>query len=310
MDREILMRVRQNIESVIRGKSEAIDLLIIGLLCDGHILLEDVPGTGKTTLAKSVAATFDLDFKRIQFTPDLLPADLLGGQVLNPQDGSFSFQPGPIFTQILLADEINRASPRTQSALLEAMNEGQVSLDGQTRPLKRPFFVIATQNPIEYQGTYPLPEAQLDRFLLRVTLGYPTPQEELDVLFDRQHSDPLEALDPVANSEELIHLQEQVRRVHVEKEVARYLLDIVTLSRTHDRLELGVSTRGALAAFRAAQARAFLLGRDFVTPDDIQVLAESTLAHRLLLRHELRFGGGSSPEVILEELLDTVAVPV
>ncbi|MGE0324555.1 MAG: AAA family ATPase [Polyangiaceae bacterium] len=300
--------IQTALASVVRGQPRAIELLLTGLLAGGHVLIEDVPGVGKTTLAKAMSRVFDVDFSRIQFTPDLLPADVLGSQVLNPKDGSFSFQPGPVFTHVLLADEINRASPRTQSALLEAMNEDQVTTDGVTRKLPHPFFVIATQNPVDFQGTYPLPEAQLDRFVLRFGLGYPSFDEELAMLSDRKQSDPLEQLSPLANVELLLDLQRATREVEVKEAVSRYLLALVRATRERPELTLGVSPRGALALTRAAQARALLHGRNFVTPDDIQALAEPVLSHRVLLSRDSRFGG-SDAVGILKEVVLQVPVP-
>jgi MoxR-like ATPase len=244
----------------------------------------------------------------VQFTPDLLPADILGTEVLNPTDGSFSFHQGPVFTSVLLADEINRASPRTQSALLEAMNEHQVSVEGKTHPLPKPFFVVATQNPVDFQGTYPLPEAQLDRFLLRIAMGYPDEDEELGVLQDRKLTDPLDAVEAVANADAIQALQEAVRHVEVTDQVARYVLRIAAASRNHRDLELGASTRGALAMYRAAQARALLAGRDYVTPDDIQTLAVPALAHRVLLTQRSRYGGVGT-DTIISNIVEEVPVP-
>jgi MoxR-like ATPase len=305
---EQLQRIREGLGQVIRGKPEAIELLLVGVLGGGHVLVEDVPGVGKTTLAKALAGVLNLDFTRVQFTPDLLPADILGASVLDPRDGSFSFRPGPVFTNLLLADEINRASPRTQSALLEAMNEGQVSVDGTTRPLPRPFFVVATQNPVDYQGTYPLPEAQLDRFLLRIHIGYPDEDQEVQVLFARQLGDPLTEVQGTLNVEELLAIQRQVREVTVSEDLARYQLRLIRGTRNHSDLQLGVSPRGALALFRAAQARALLCQRDWVGPEDVQALAAPVLAHRVLLTPQASYGGGSAVRVI-EELVGSTDVP-
>jgi MoxR-like ATPase len=304
----ILDHVRRALGSVIRGKSEAIDLLLVGVLGGGHVLVEDVPGVGKTTLAKALARVFRVEFTRVQFTPDLLPSDILGSQVLSPREGTFTFHRGPIFTNVLLADEINRASPRTQSALLEAMNESQATIDGVTHTLAPPFFVIATQNPVDYQGTYPLPEAQLDRFMLRVGLGYPAQDDELAMLVARQFSDPLEKVGSVAEAADLLEMQAHVRDVEVKESVARYLLRIVAGTRAHRDLELGVSPRGTLAYFRASQARALLQGRRYATPADVQALAAPVLAHRILLTTQARYGGATR-ESIVESIVKQVDVP-
>ena len=304
----VLARVRSALGAVIRGKSEVIDLLLVGVLGGGHVLVEDVPGVGKTTLAKALARAFRVTFTRVQFTPDVLPSDILGSQVLSPREGTFTFHPGPIFTNVLLADEINRASPRTQSALLEAMNESQATVDGVTHPLPPPFFVIATQNPVDYQGTYPLPEAQLDRFLLRIAVGYPKVDDELAMLFARQFSDPLDTVEPVADASDLLDMQAKVRDVQVKEQVARYLLRVIAATRAHRDLELGVSPRGALAYFRASQARALLQGRAYVTPDDVQALAAPVLAHRILLTTQARYGG-TTREAIVEGIVKQIDVP-
>jgi MoxR-like ATPase len=298
--RRTLEAITAALNTVIRGKPEVIDLLLVGVLAGGHILIEDVPGVGKTTLAKALARLTSVDFSRVQFTPDLLPADILGTEVLNPSDGGFSFHEGPVFTNVLLADEINRASPRTQSALLEAMNERQVSIEGRTHPLPDPFFVIATQNPIDFEGTYPLPEAQLDRFMLRLELGYPDPEAELMVLEDRRLRDPLDALEALASGAAICALQEATRAVHLEETVARYVLALATATRVHPELELGVSTRAALALCRAAQARALVVGRDYATPDDVQALAVAAFAHRVMLRSAARYGGVTDRALVAE----------
>ncbi len=306
---ETVESLRDELGQVIRGRQEAVELLLTGVLAGSHVLLEDVPGVGKTTLAKALAKILSVDFTRVQFTPDLLPADILGSQVLNPRDGSLSFRRGPIFTNVLLADEINRAAPRTQSALLEAMNEGQVSIEGTTHRLPSPFFVLATQNPVDFQGTYPLPEAQLDRFLLRFGVGYPEAEDELEILFAHQVAAPLDSVEPVAGIEDLLGMMEAVRRVVVKREVAAYLLKLVEASRNHPRLSLGVSTRGALAYFRAAQARSFLCGRSYMSPDDLQQLAVPVLAHRVQLNSEARYGGQTASS-ILAEIVAEVPVPL
>jgi len=298
-------RLTRALASVIRGKEEALDLVVVGVLAGGHVLVEDVPGVGKTTLAKALARALAVRMTRVQFTPDLLPADILGTQVLDPKDGSFSFHPGPVFTNVLLADEINRASPRTQSALLEAMSERQATVDGVSHALDEPFFVIATENPVDYQGTYPLPEAQLDRFLLRLALGYPGEDDELAVLFDQQRTHPLDALEPVTDAAELRAAQAAVREVEVTERVARYVLRLVAGTRRHPDLELGASPRGSLALFRAGQALAHVRGRDFVTPDDVQAVAPPVLAHRVILTGKARYGGTSADDIVGGVVADT-----
>jgi MoxR-like ATPase len=305
---EVLDRLRQAFGRVILGKPEVIELLLVGVLGGGHVLVEDVPGVGKTTLANALARVFRMAFARVQFTPDLLPADILGSQVLSPKDGTFAFHRGPVFTNVLLADEINRASPRTQSALLEAMNEAQVTIDGLTHALPKPFFVIATQNPVDYQGTYPLPEAQLDRFLVRIGVGYPAPAAELEMLFARQRGNPLDAVEPVADEAQLLAMQAEVREVEVKEPVARYMLRVVGATRDDARVELGASPRAALALFRAAQARALLHARTYVTPDDVQALAAPVLAHRVLLTTQARYGGVSR-ESVLAAIVQRLEIP-
>ncbi len=306
--RELVLATRKALGKVIRGKAEVIDDVLLGVFGGGHVLLEDVPGVGKTTLAKAIARVFGVGFARVQVTPDLLPADITGSLVLNPEKGSFVFQKGPVFTNVLLADEINRASPRTQSALLEAMNEAQVTVDGVTHVLAPPFFVLATQNPADFQGTYPLPEAQLDRFLLRISIGYPSPDDELEILFARQTQDPLGDVEVVCSMEDLVTIQAAVRRVEMKPLVGRYLLSIVQETRNHGDLELGVSPRGALALFRTAQARAFMDDRDYVSPKDVQVVAVPTLAHRIQLKQQARFGGTSAAQIV-RRVLEAVPVP-
>ena len=300
--------IKASIRKVIHTQGQGIELTIIGVLSGGHVLLEDVPGVGKTTLAKTLAKSLNMDFARVQFTPDLLPADILGSSVLNPQDGTFCFHEGPIFHRLLLADEINRASPRTQSALLEAMNEKQVTIEGQTRPLPAPFFVIATQNPVDYQGTYPLPEAQLDRFLVRVNLGYPSKEDELKMVFERQLSDPLDDVEAVMTLEELIELQLQLRDVTVERDVALYMHALIESTRNHRELALGGSPRAMLALFRACQTRAFVKGRTYVSPDDIQALASPVLAHRVMLSNQARYSGKTTNH-IMESIVSDLRVP-
>ena len=301
-------KIEDTLAQVIRGKKDTIRLVLIGMLSAGHILLEDVPGTGKTTLAKSLARTMEGIFHRIQFTPDLLPADILGSNVYRPVDGSFEFRHGPVFANVVLADEINRTSPRTQSALLEVMSESHVTIDGVERPLPQPFLVIATQNPIEFHGTYPLPEAQLDRFAVRLTLGYPSPEDELEVLYSQNDSHPYDRLAAVATCDDVISLQEAVKRVCVDRSVAEYILHLVGATRKDVRLRLGVSPRGSLTLYRTAQVRAFLECRDYVLPEDVRALAVPVLAHRMLLETKAKYGG-VLPEQIVEELLDKTPVP-
>ena len=302
-------RLQTAMRGVLSGKDDVIDLLLIGLLGAGHVLVEDVPGVGKTTLAKALARALDVTFTRVQFTPDLLPSDILGAQVLNPRDGSLSFHEGPVFTNVLLADEINRASPRTQSALLEAMNEAQATVDGKTHALPEPFFVVATQNPADYQGTYPLPEAQLDRFLLRIGVGYPSAEAELAMLHARRTADPIASVTKVCEKAEIVRIQREVRDVEVKDLVSRYLLEIVHRSRRESAIERGISPRGTLAFYRAAQARAYLRGRPYVSPEDVQAMAGPVLAHRVQLTTEARYGGTSAEE-ILAKLTGEVRVPV
>jgi MoxR-like ATPase len=305
---ELVKVLRGGLAQVLRGKASVIDLALIGIFAGGHVLLEDVPGVGKTTLAKALAKAFGVRFTRIQFTPDLLPGDITGSLVLNPERGTFSFHRGPIFTNVLLADEINRASPRTQAALLEAMNESQVTVEGETHPLEAPFFVVATQNPADYQGTYPLPEAQLDRFLVRVAIGYPSAEDELAMLFARQNKDPLDDLVALCTQRELVAIQEAVRSIEVKPLVCRYLLAIVQATRNDAELGIGVSPRGSLALFRAAQAHAYLDERDYVSPEDVKAIAVATLSHRIALRDEVRYAGGDGAAVVTR-IVSTIRVP-
>lgn len=306
---EKIARLQENIETVIQGKAEVVRLLIVSLLSNGSVLMEDVPGMGKTMLAKSLAISLDAEYSRIQFTPDLLPADIVGGSVYNPQDGSFDFRPGPVFCTILLADEINRASPRTQSALLEAMAEMQVTVEGTRRELSTPFLVLATQNPIEFHGTYPLPEAQLDRFMMLLNLGYPDMDVEVDILKTHALDHPIDRLRSVLTTAEVVALQEQVRQVQVDDRVSEYIVHLVGATRLHPTLKLGVSTRGSLMLYRASQAMAFMSGRNFVTPDDVQALAVSVLAHRLTLNTKARYDG-TDKSAIIRSVVDSVPVPV
>jgi len=302
-------RVRENVAHVIVGKDDVTRLLLVALLCDGHVLLEDVPGTGKTMLARAISASLDLSFKRLQFTPDLLPNDVTGVSVFNQRTAEFSFREGPIFANILLADEINRATPRTQSALLEAMGERQVSADGETLPLPRPFFVLATQNPIEYEGTFPLPEAQLDRFLMRLRVGHPSLDDEKRILRNLQREHPIEGLSAVADGTELVELQAAVWDVYVDDSLLDYVARIVEATRAHPDLSVGASTRGSLALFKTAQALAALEGRDFVTPDDVKRLAPVTLPHRVTVRPEAEMRGRDAATLI-RQILEGCAVPI
>lgn len=290
--------VIDNVERVIVGKREAIELGIVALLCEGHVLIEDVPGTGKTMLARAVAVSLGLSFKRLQCTPDLLPNDITGVSVFNQSSNQFEFRPGPAFSHVLLADEINRATPRTQSALLESMGEGQVTVDGVTRVLQRPFLVLATQNPIEYEGTFPLPEAQLDRFLLKLSLGYPTPEQEGQILLNLQREHPIAMVEQVVDGSHLLDLQRLVWEVHVDDTVRDYIVRLVHATRTQGDLALGASPRGSLALFKSAQALAALLGRDFVLPDDVKRLARPALAHRLIVRPESALRGYTAERVL------------
>ena len=306
--RSELDRLRASLADVIRGKEAVLERLLVALLASGSVLLEDVPGVGKTTLAKALARSIDLKFRRVQFTPDLLPTDILGASVYNPQDGSFRFREGPVFCSILLADEINRASPRTQSALLEAMSEGQVTIESKRYKLPEPFLVLATQNPVDFAGTYPLPEAQLDRFLMHLKMGYPDAETETRILFSQQLDDPIDAVQPVLDATAVVAMQTAVRRVQVDPTVAAYLVAVVRQTREHAAVRLGVSPRGSLMFFRAAQAAALAAGRDYVVPDDIQSLARPVLAHRLMLTGRGR-GTGEAREDIIGEVLGQVDVP-
>ncbi|MGE0376738.1 MAG: AAA family ATPase [Planctomycetaceae bacterium] len=301
--------LKGNLSSVILGKSDPIDVLIVALLAGGSVLMEDVPGVGKTTLAKALARSLDVEFRRIQFTPDLLPTDILGSSIYNPADGSFTFRQGPIFCSVLLADEINRASPRTQSALLEAMSELQVTIEGRRYTLPQPFLVLATQNPIDFHGTYPLPEAQLDRFLIYLNLGYPDPETETDILYAQAARRPIDHVSPVLNVEEVNAIQSMVKHVHVDRSIADYIVQIVGATRKHHQLQLGVSPRGSLMFFRAAQAAALFAGRDHVQPDDVRLLVGHVLPHRCTLTAQARYSGASKQDIMLE-ILQNIRVPV
>lgn len=307
---QLIQTIEDNIGSVLLGKPEPIRLAVVALIADGHILIDDAPGVGKTSLAKAISKTVNCRFTRLQFTPDMLPSDILGSSVFLPNLGEFEFRKGPIFTNVLLADEINRTTPRTQSALLEAMNERQVSIEGRTYRLEAPFFVLATQNPFEFEGTYPLPENQLDRFMMRIELGYPERVVEKRVLTSRRDGEPVDALESVVDVEQVRELQQAARQVEVEDSVNDYILDIVEATRQHADLQLGVSTRGALTLYRAAQSLALTEGRDFVVPDDIKRLAIPVLAHRVVCRGLMREGDRERSESIISQILEQMRVPI
>ena len=306
--RAIAERVIENVERVIIGKHDSVELAFVALLCKGHILIEDVPGVGKTVLAKSLARSVGCSFRRIQFTPDLLPSDVTGVSVFNQKTREFEFRPGPVMAQIVLTDEINRATPKTQSALLECMEERQITVDGVTYPMAEPFLVLATQNPIEYEGTYPLPEAQLDRFLMRIRLGYPAAEEEIRMLDSQQYHHPLEDIEQVVEAEELLTAQQELRSVHVGDLLKEYIVSLVDASRKHPDVYLGASPRGALGLYRTGQALAALRGRDYVIPDDIKHLAQGVLAHRLIISPSARIKNVDALAVV-DELLQSVPVP-
>jgi MoxR-like ATPase len=306
----LLARLQKNVSSVFLGKPEVLRLVLTGLVAGGHVLLEDVPGVGKTILARSIARSIDCDFRRVQFTPDLLPSDITGVAVYERATGRFELKPGPLFANVLLADEINRATPRTQSALLEAMNDGHVTIDRTTHPLPSPFFVIATQNPYEFEGTYPLPESQLDRFMLRVRIGYPSAEAEKAVILSQRLRHPLEDLSPVLAADDVLRLQAAARAVRIEERVLDYVLAFVRQTRASRHLTVGVSPRGSVALARAAQAFAFLQGRDYVRPDDVKALAVPVLAHRVIGPGLEGEGGGDDRERVVAELLEETDVPV
>jgi MoxR-like ATPase len=305
---QIALKIVHNIEQVIVGKSRAVNLAVIGLISGGHLLIEDTPGVGKTMLARSLARSINCSFKRIQFTPDMLPGDITGVSVFNQKTANFEFRPGPIMANLVLADEINRATPRVQSALLECMEEKQVSVDGITYNMPSPFHVLATQNPVEYEGTFPLPETQLDRFLMRISLGYPTLDEEITIMQKQQYIHPIEKIQCVANCEDLIALQETVKKIYVDRQVENYIALLVEATRNHPSVYLGSSPRGSLALFRTSQARALMQGREFALPDDVKILAEPVLAHRMVL-HSLDGSRDRSGRTIVAEILSKIPVP-
>ncbi|MCA9213123.1 MAG: MoxR family ATPase [Planctomycetales bacterium] len=305
----LIAELERNISSVVLGKTDAVRMCLVALLAGEHVLLEDVPGVGKTLMAKALARSVSGEFRRIQFTPDLLPSDIVGSNVYSSQTGEFKFSEGPIFSNVVLADEINRTPPRTQSALLEAMSDGQASIDGHSHKLPTPFIVIATQNPFEFEGTYPLPESQLDRFLIRVSMGYPNREEERQVLISHRDKEPVDELQPVISGAQIIQIQEAVRQVTVEDSIYDYLLDLVSATRNCDELHVGVSTRGALCMYRATQALAMLSGRDYVVPDDVKTLAAPVMAHRVIPKGYLHAGQREAVEQLIERLVSDIKVP-
>jgi MoxR-like ATPase len=304
----IAQALTANVEKVIIGKRSVVELAVVGLLCQGHLLIEDVPGVGKTMLARSIAKSIGCNFRRIQFTPDMLPSDVTGVSIFNQQTREFEFREGPVFAQLVLSDEINRATPKTQAALLEAMEERQVTVDGVTRPLSRPFLVLATQNPIEYEGTFPLPEAQLDRFMLRLRLGYPSASDEVTMLDSQQFKHPVDELGQVVDTPTLIEAQEAIKAVHVDDKIKAYIVELMTQTRKHPEVSLGASPRGSLVLYRTAQARASVAGRDYVIPDDIKALAPACLAHRMIVSPSARIKDVTA-ESVLADILGSVPVP-
>ncbi len=308
-DQQLIAGLEQNIATAILGKPEPIHLSLVALLAGGHLLVEDAPGVGKTSLAKALARSLSCEFKRLQFTPDMLPSDILGSNVFLPNRGEFEFRPGPIFTNVLLADEINRTTPRTQSALLEAMSEGQVSAEGKTYPLPSPFFVLATQNPFEFEGTYPLPENQLDRFMVCIEIGYPSRDVEKNVLINHRDGEPGDKLKSVVNTEQLRRLQSAVRAVKVEDSLNDYILEIVESTRTHEQLHLGVSTRGAITLYRAVQGLALIEGRNYAVTDDVKRLVLPVLAHRIVVKGMLHEGRRDRAKAVLRQIMNKTPVP-
>lgn len=308
-DHSLIEGLERNVNSAILGKPEIVRLAVVAMLAQGHLLVEDAPGVGKTSLAKALAKSFDCEFTRLQFTPDMLPSDILGSSVFLPSLGEFEFRRGPIFTNVLLADEINRTTPRTQSALLEAMSEGQVSVEGKTHPLAEPFFVLATQNPFEFEGTYPLPENQLDRFMLCIEIGYPSREVERNVLTNHRDGEPVDKLKPVLSGDELRQLQHSARMVRVDDAINDYMLDLVHATRTHEQLQLGVSTRGAITLYRAVQGLALVQGRNYVIPDDVKRLAVPVLAHRIVVKGVLHEGRRDRAKLVINQILSKTRVP-
>ena len=306
---EQIEKIIRNIEKVMIGKREIAELSLVSLLAGGHVLLEDVPGVGKTMMVRALSKSFGASFKRIQFTPDLLPSDVIGVSIYNPKTLQFEFRPGPIVGNIVLADEINRTSPKTQSALLESMEEGSITVDGETIQLPKPFLVMATQNPIEYEGTYPLPEAQLDRFLLKIRMGYPSKEQEIEVLRRAENSLPIDQVDAVLTLEQLIELQRQVKNVHVEDNIKEYIVSIAQHTRHHEQVYLGVSPRASIALMKASQAYAFMKDRNYVIPDDVQYLAKFVFGHRIILKPEARYEGATE-EAVIDHVLRYINVPV